>query len=225
MNYLPAREIPTNIKNESLVRKRRQQIFEVVVRLFSEKGYHSTTLREISKASNITLGSLYDYISTKEDILFLIQESATRAVTAAISQQQEETLSPVEKLTTLINSELNAMNEFQDLILIIYQESHAMGKEILYSLLRSERSHLEQYEKLIEEGIRKRIFKPVNVRMLANMIKMLVDAWVIKRWDLRGKVSLEEMRQGILELVFKGMVVERKDGKEKRPGKTGKSIR
>ena len=225
MNYLPAREIPTNIKNESLVRKRRQQIFEVVVRLFSEKGYHSTTLREISKASNITLGSLYDYISTKEDILFLIQESATQAVTAAISQQQEETLSPVEKLTTLINSELNAMNEFQDLILIIYQESHAMGKEILYSLLRSERSHLEQYEKLIEEGIRKRIFKPVNVRMLANMIKMLVDAWVIKRWDLRGKVSLEEMRQGILELVFKGMVVERKGGKGKRPGKTGKSIR
>src|SRR5512139_2099545 len=108
MNYFPAREIPTNIKNESLVRKRRQQIFEAVVRLFSKKGYHSTTLREISKASNITLGSLYDYISTKEDILFLIQESATRAVTAAISQQQEETLSPVEKLTTLINSELNA---------------------------------------------------------------------------------------------------------------------
>ncbi len=108
------------------------------------------------------------------------------------------------------------MNEFQDLVLIIYQESHAMGKEILHTLLRSERRHLEQYEKLIEEGVRKKVFKPVNVRMLANMIKMLVDAWVIKRWDLRRKVSLEEMRLGILELVFKGIVVERPVGKKAR---------
>jgi hypothetical protein len=65
---------------------------------------------------------------------------------------------------------------------------------------------VEQYEKVIREGIKKGFFKPRNVRMLANMIKMLIDAWIIKRWDLRKKVSLEEMRQGILDIVFEGII-------------------
>ncbi|RPJ01755.1 MAG: TetR/AcrR family transcriptional regulator [Deltaproteobacteria bacterium] len=62
---MPLHKIPTKIKNDSLVRKRRQQIFEAVIKLFSQKGYHMTTLREISRESGITLGNLYDYINTK----------------------------------------------------------------------------------------------------------------------------------------------------------------
>jgi AcrR family transcriptional regulator len=206
MKKLVYRKIPTNIKNEVLVEKRRQQIFEAVVKLFSKKGYHRTTLREISKESGIALGNLYDYISTKEDILYIIQEKATQAVMQAISKDNEGNFDPVEKLERLINSELDAMNKYQDLIMIIYQESHAMFKETLHSLLRSERSHVEQYEKVIREGIKRGFLKPLNVRMLANMIKMLIDTWVIKRWDLKGKVSIEEMKQGISDIVFAGII-------------------
>lgn len=205
-----ARKIPTNVKNKSLVLKRRQQIFEAVVKLFSKKGYHRTTLREISKESGITLGNLYDYIITKEDTLHLVQEKATQAVMKAISRGEEGNSHPVEKLKRLITSELDAMNEYQDLILIIYQESHSMSKELLYSLLNSERNHLRQYERAIAEGIKKGFFKPTNVRMTANMIKMLIDTWVIKRLDLKGKVTLQEMRRGILEMVFQGIIEQEK---------------
>ncbi|RPJ01756.1 MAG: hypothetical protein EHM36_13115 [Deltaproteobacteria bacterium] len=124
----------------------------------------------------------------------------------AISKGSRKNLSPVERLKRLIISELDAMDKYQDLVLIIYQESHAMNREVLLSLLRSERKHVAQYEKLIEEGIRKGLLKPVNVRMMANMIKMLIDTWVIKRWDLKGKVDLHEMKQGIVDTVFNGIL-------------------
>ena len=199
------REIPTHVKNKSLVLRRRQQIFEAVIRLFSKKGYHRTTLREISKESGITLGNLYDYIVTKEDTLHFIQEKATQIVMEALSGEDEKDSNPVEKLKRLIISELKAMDEYQDLILIIYQESHSMSKELLYSLLSSERNHVRQFENVIREGIRKGYFKPVNVRITANLIKMLIDSWVVKRWDLKRKASLEEMKQGILEMVFNGI--------------------
>jgi len=199
------RKIPTNVKNKSLVLRRRQQIFEAVVKLFSKKGYHRTTLREISKESGITLGNLYDYIVTKEDTLHFIQEKATQIVMEAICREDEKDSNPVEKLKQLIISELKAMDEYQDLILIIYQESHSMSKELLYSLLSSERNHVRQFENVIREGIRKGYFKPVNVRITANLIKMLIDSWVVKRWDLKRKASLEEMKQGILEMVFNGI--------------------
>jgi AcrR family transcriptional regulator len=205
MKRISIRKIPTNIKNESLVKKRREQIFEAVIKLFSKKGYHSTTLREISKASNITLGNLYDYISAKEDILSIIQEKASQAVIEAISKEQEKILDPVERMKKLIISELHAMDEYQMLILIIYQESHAMAKKVLHSLLGNERRHINHFEKAIKEGIKKGVFEPTNVRMLANMIKMLIDTWVIKRWDLKGKVSIGEMEKGILDIVFNGI--------------------
>jgi AcrR family transcriptional regulator len=66
------RRIPTNVKNEALVLKRHRQICEAVVKHFSKKGYHRTTLREISRESGITLGNLYDYIITKEDTLHFV---------------------------------------------------------------------------------------------------------------------------------------------------------
>ena len=199
------RKIPTSVKNKSLVLKRRQQIFEAVVKLFSKKGYHRTTLREISKESGITLGNLYDYIVTKEDTLHFIQEKATQIVMEATSREDKKDSNPVEKLKQLIISELKAMDEYQDLILIIYQESHSMSKELLYSLLSSERNHVRQFENVIREGISKGYFKPVNVRITANLVKMLIDSWVVKRWDLKRKASLEEMKQGILEMVFNGI--------------------
>jgi AcrR family transcriptional regulator len=198
--------ISTNIKNASLVEKRRQQIFEAVVKLFSKKGYHRTTMREISKESGIALGNLYDYIATKDDILYIIQEKATEAVMQAISKSKEGDRSPAERLGDLIHSELRAMDRYQDLIMIIYQESHAMAKQTLHALLRSERKHLQAYEKLLKEGMAKGVFRRSNPRMTANMIKMLIDAWVIKRWDLRKRVTLSEMEKGISDLVFQGIL-------------------
>lgn len=206
MKQIAIKQIPTNIKNESLVKKRRQQIFEAAMKLFPQKGYHSTTLREISKETGITLGNLYDYISTKEDILYIIQERATQAVIEAISTNQDETCDPLEKLRRLINSELDMVDKYQDMILIIYQESHAWSKELLQTSLKNEGRHVEQYEKVIAEGIKKGVFKGTNARMLANMVIMLINTWVLRRWDLGARIKIKEMRQCILETVFNGIV-------------------
>ena len=218
------RKIPTHIKNDSLVKKRRQQILDAVMQLFPRKGYHMTTLREISKETGITLGNLYDYISTKEDVLYIVQERATQAILETMAKRNGESLDPVDKLRELVSLELDVVNKYQDLIMILYQESHAFGKALLKSSLRSERTHIREYEAVIEEGIEKGVFKPTNVRMLSNIIKMLVDTWVIKRWDLREKVSLEEMREGILDIIFNGIAKRNQGSIDLLRAKKGKSL-
>ena len=64
--------IPTQVKNLALVEQRRRQIVDASVVLFIENGFHKTTTRQIAKASRISIGSLYEYIATKEDILYLV---------------------------------------------------------------------------------------------------------------------------------------------------------
>jgi len=64
--------IPTQVKDPDLVERRRRQIADAAVRLFIEKGFHKTTTRQIARTAEISIGSLYEYFTCKEDILYLV---------------------------------------------------------------------------------------------------------------------------------------------------------
>ena len=201
------KKISTKIKNTKLVEERHEQIFQAASKLIQKKGYHMTTLRDLSKETGISLGNLYDYITTKEDILYLVHERAAQMVRGAVSQEMSDVTDPVQKLRQMIESELEAMHRYQNLVMTIYQESHSLSKPSLGTMLRSEEAHIGRFKEVIEEGIKLGVFKEANPVMLANVIKMMIDCWVLKRWNLRGKVSLEEMKQGILQMVQAGIMV------------------
>lgn len=57
------------IKNLSLVEQRRDQICDAALELFLEKGFASTTIRDICARSGVNQASIYDYIANKNDIL------------------------------------------------------------------------------------------------------------------------------------------------------------
>jgi AcrR family transcriptional regulator len=201
------RKISTRIKNSKLVEERHEQIFQAASKLIQKKGYHMTTLRDLSKETGISLGNLYDYIATKEDVLYMVHEKAAQMVLGVTSQGMGDIRNPVEKLREMIEREFEAIDRYQDLVMTIYQESHSLSKPSLRTMLRSEEAHTGKFREVIEEGIKLGVFKKANPVMLANVIKMMIDCWVLRRWDLRGKVSLEEMKQGILQMVQAGIMV------------------
>jgi AcrR family transcriptional regulator len=201
------RKIPSKIKNNDLVNKRREQIFQATSKLIRKKGFHKTTMRDISKESGIGLGNLYDYIRKKEDILYLFHSRVAQIITDEMQRTEEETGGPIQKLIRLIESELETRDRYQDLIITIYQESHALSKPSLKSLLLNEEANMERYQQVIKEGIEMGVIKQGNPIMLANLIKMMIDCWILRRWTLRGKVNLDEMKKGVVGLVQDGIII------------------
>ena len=51
-----------------------QQILKTSAKIFAEKGFHKTSVRDISRATRMSLAGLYYYFTTKEELLYLIQE-------------------------------------------------------------------------------------------------------------------------------------------------------
>src|SRR4249920_1405410 len=51
-----------------------QRILKISAKIFAEKGFHRTSVRDISRATKMSLSGLYYYFSTKEELLYLIQE-------------------------------------------------------------------------------------------------------------------------------------------------------
>src|SRR6266508_2994014 len=63
--------IPTTIKNPERVAYRRMELIDVATKLFLERGFHNTSIRDIVRACSFNVASLYMYVSSKEDILYL----------------------------------------------------------------------------------------------------------------------------------------------------------
>lgn len=202
------RQIPTTIKNQKLVEKRREQILLAAIRLFSRKGFHKTNLRELAEEAGLSAGNIYDYVSSKEDIFYLIHSYVAAIVAEKLDQSVLNISDPIEKLRRMVRAEFRVMNKWADAILLIYQESHILSRSFLHLLLEKEKNHVSKFEVVIQECIDKGLVRECNVRMTANLIKSMVDTWVIKRWDLRGHVTQLEAERTILDLVFHGFFLE-----------------
>ncbi|HSO19562.1 MAG TPA: SDR family oxidoreductase [Desulfosarcina sp.] len=151
-------------------------------------------------------GNVYDYVGSKEDIFFLIHDFLAGSAMEILNRSLEDIQDPIDKLRRMVRGEFNLMDQWADALLLIYQESHILKGDFLRRLLEKERAHLEKFEIVIEECIAQGRLRECNVRLMANLIKSMIDAWTIKRWDLRAHASQLEAERSILEMVFHGML-------------------
>ena len=64
--------IKISAKKPEKIEEKHQQIANGALKVFLKKGYHPTTIREIAESAGMSLGQLYHYVSSKDDVLFLI---------------------------------------------------------------------------------------------------------------------------------------------------------
>lgn len=201
--------IPTTIKSKELVEKRREQIVLTAIKLFAQKGFHETNLRELAEETGISHGNIYDYVGTKQDIFFLIHEFINNIAIEKINRSTENIKDPLEKLRRMVRTEFELMHEWSDAILLLYQETHILDKPLLKLLLKRERARVSKFEQTIEQCIKKGQFRDCNIRVAANLVKSMTETWVAKRWDLRGHVDRAEMEKAIIDLISNGLLKEK----------------
>src|SRR5437868_14408554 len=81
-------------------------ILRTSARIFAEKSYHSTSMRDISRATNVSLAGLYHYCRSKEELLFLIQDNCFGRVLERLEERLKETRAPLERLRLFIENHL-----------------------------------------------------------------------------------------------------------------------
>src|SRR6478609_1185565 len=125
------REVLTSIKDEKLIVERRNQMIKGAVTLFKEKGFHRTTTREIAKAAGFSIGTLYEYIRTKEDVLYLVCDSIYDHVSERLQQ------------------DLSLKNGTLAEVLVMYQEVKSLSKDALPYVLKKEMEMVAMFENLL----------------------------------------------------------------------------
>jgi AcrR family transcriptional regulator len=197
--------IQTSVKDEALVEKRRRQIFEAALQAFTKNGFHETNLREITKLADLAYGSIYDYVRTKDDILFLIYDNILGELSTVLQKAAESSDDPAEQLSALIRAAMDHTDEYKEAIILLYQESRVMKTSgHLPEVFEKERSYLHIFIDVLERGARSGVFKIPNMRLLENILPLICSAWALKRWNLKG-MSKAEYTESMIEFVMQGI--------------------
>src|SRR4030042_2910400 len=124
-------EVQSNIKNKDLISKRRKQIIDAASRLFFEKGFDQTTMREISRASGLTMGSLYDYVRSKDDILVLVYKDVIERFRSGLGLNEKADLDVNPgNLENILHRSMKQMYKLSKAVQLLYRESWSRRKNV-----------------------------------------------------------------------------------------------
>ncbi|RKQ31550.1 TetR/AcrR family transcriptional regulator [Oceanobacillus halophilus] len=184
-------KIVSSVKDQELIKMRRDQMIKGAITLFKEKGFHRTTTREIAKASGFSIGTLYEYIRTKEDILFLTCDAIYDQVRERVESAFDLEHPSRENLINVMKSYFYLMDELQEEILILYQEVKSLKKETRKYVLQKEQDMVRMLEKVIVNCVPEPLTKK-EVSLIANNIFIEGHMWGFRRWILQKQFTLDE---------------------------------
>ena len=207
---LEEREIETNVKDDALVKQRREEIIQAASKIFIEKGYHLATIRDICKASGLGPGTLYNYIKKKEDILYLIYNQLTMMLTQCLVETIENTKKdPYEQLKEALSKTIDIIWDYQDLILLMYQETASLDRESMHNILKRESDYVALWERILERGEKQGMIIR-RTRMDADIIGFLLAFIPLRRWNLKKKFREEEIKSGLIDFVIQALGISKR---------------
>lgn len=188
--------------------ERWRKILDAAAEIFATKGYEATTIRDIAEAAGILGGSLYYYISTKEDLLFALIEDFHRLGSQGIAEVEAETEGrALEVLRAVIvrHVALNARNGAR--AAVFHNDFRHLDDERKREIVRSRRAHEDRIEELIRDAQEEGAARPaLDPRLTALSVLSLLNS--THQWYRPDRgVTPEQLGELQADLLLHGLSV------------------
>jgi TetR/AcrR family transcriptional regulator, cholesterol catabolism regulator len=182
-------------------------ILRNAARIFAEKSYHSTSMRDISRATGVSLAGLYHYCKSKEELLFLIQDNCFGHVLERLKQRLTGTTDPLEKLSIFIENHLAFFAANMAEMKVLSHESDSLAGEMLQNVS----SKKEEYTKLarrilaeVQESL-PNTGAQVDLTVATYAIFGMMN-WIYNWYDPSGPLTVAQLVENITRLVLLGFL-------------------
>ncbi len=197
--------IPSPSKNIQLTEKKQAQIVEAACNLFFEKGFHGTSIREIADESGMSMGQLYHYISSKDDILFLVAKHMQELFYDRLIEIGLEAIQdPLAKFIRALRLSIEFPHRHKKLIQFIFTEAKYLGKKHLDIILKMDEINLSGFFQKLLEKVNEKYPINCNLERAAKFITYVtafnaLKGWTVKKWSLEENVVFE------IRFILKGL--------------------
>ena len=218
----PLRTVKANTKDLPLVRERRDRLIAAAIEVFKDKGFHAATTRDIGRRAHMTQGTIYNYVSSKEDILYLVCDRLVSEYQEETTRALETVADPLERVRSAARSVARIMYEHQEEILVIYQNTYLLDSRSMQVILARVQGFVLMFEKLLTDAAREAGITMRNSSLAAHIFTFMPTMIALRRWGLRS-IPQEEMLDGIADFLVRGMgfALEGEGGAARRKGRPG----
>jgi AcrR family transcriptional regulator len=203
-------KLRTHSNDEALVKERRNHIVHCCTRVFAKRGYSHSNMRELARACDMSIGNLYHYFGSKEQILYSIINDATLRQVEYVEHFAEETagLDPTSRIRALVRKFFEWHDSNQNVTLFIYQETRALPQKAQEQIFESENRIHAIFEEAIRIGVASGDFNISEPGLIANNIMVIGHAWALRRWSLQKRWTFESFIEGETEAIMRTLQIQ-----------------
>ncbi len=205
--------VKSKVEVPELIERRRGQIVAAAIELFGERGYHDTTIRDIAKNASISIGTIYQYVTDKEDVLFLALIEVLDSYLRRIPPALEGLTEPLERFRAAVTAYCAVNDEKTAATVLAYRETASLGKVRRNLIKQKEIEANRLIATCIEDCIAAGLFENIDIELFTYQIVMFSHAWALKAWRFRKLMSLRDYIERGLALMLNPVLTAR--GKRK----------
>jgi len=205
---LQSRRIKTATKNPDRVRERRESLINAAIAVFIEKGFHNATVRDIGRAANMTQGTIYNYVSSKDDILYMVCDRIVAEYNDQTRRALDTSHDSVGRVRSAVRAISQVMYRHRREILLIYQDSHLLDKRSRRVILARVEEFIGMFERIITDAARELGVPLPYPHLSANMLTFLPVMIALRGWSLKNDVAPEAVIEQITAFIVRGLGLE-----------------
>ena len=190
------------VKKEDTVVRNLERIFSATLSISNRKGFQAMSMRDLSRATNLSLGALYSYFASKEELLAMLQNQRRMITTRILDECIAEETRPAARLRAAILTHLYLSEAMQPWFYFSYMEAKNLPKKEQDLAVASELYTERILAKIIEEGQAIGEFMVRDAQLTASVIKAMLQDWYLKRGKYaKRRIPVEKYAQFVLQFI------------------------
>lgn len=202
---IPSRPVKAATANTELLQARREALINAGLKVFIEKGFHEATVRDIGRAARMTQGTIYNYVRSKDDILYLVCDRIVSEYQSETWKAMDNTTDAAARVRSAVIAVCRVMYRRRTEIALIYQESHSLSARSLRAIKARVEGFIATFEKILQDASRE-VGRPLrHPHFAANILTFLPLMIVLRRWSFGRDLDERQVVDEISDFVVRGL--------------------
>jgi TetR/AcrR family transcriptional regulator, cholesterol catabolism regulator len=174
--------------------------------IFAEKNYHSTTMRDISRVTGVSLAGLYHYCKSKEELLFLIQDNCFGRVLESLEERLRSETDPLARLRIFIENHLSFFAANMAEMKVLSHEAESLAGDLHAHVSTKKDKYTKLARRILKELQQTETISPQVDLTVATYALFGMMNWIYNWYDPKGKLKVSELVENVTRLFLHGFI-------------------
>ena len=190
------------VKKEEKVVKNLERIFSATLKISNRKGFQAMSMRDLSREANLSMGALYSYFASKEELVSMLQNQSRSVTKRILDERISQESKPSARLQAAVLTHLYLSEAMQPWFYFSYMEAKNLSQKEQNLAVASELYTEKLLADILYQGQTQGAFELRDPLLTASVIKAMLQDWYLKRrkYAKRG-VSVDQYARFLLEFV------------------------